>query len=111
MRFFFSTITRPKHVAKQIHGLLPQYKLSAIQELSAKLYGYKDWYELHKVTLNHQQLPSSYDEDASIDVVNRRRADEEQLLEKLMLNGLLDENAITILKSLKLTAKDIKPQS
>lgn len=72
MRIYFRNMTLPKKAAKRIHAhfTLPpgldglSMTLSEAQELTARMLGYADWHELHRVTQRGDHQPSPLDEDA-----------------------------------------------
>lgn len=49
MRTFFSSVTRPKHVAERLHRLLPALSHAQCLCWTANVFGYRDWHDLASV--------------------------------------------------------------
>lgn len=63
MRFHLGSDTRAKSLARDLHHYLPGAKLSALQGLAARVYGYASWHELQQLAGKH--APSAWDEEVS----------------------------------------------
>jgi hypothetical protein len=88
MRIYFDSMTLPKKAAKRVkkhfttdgQHLSKPMKLHEAQALTAKMFGYRDWYELNITTASLVHFPSIVDEKAPSDVVKRRIAYQAQVL-------------------------------
>lgn len=88
MRIYFDSMTLPKKAAKRVKKyfspeephLSEPMKLSQAQALTARMLGYRNWYELDKMTASQTHPPSLVDEKAPEDVVKRRITYQAQIL-------------------------------
>lgn len=63
MRTYFANLSRPKRTATAIQSLFPLVKHAHALELSAQLYGYRDWNELTLITAKGNHAPSPDDDE------------------------------------------------
>ncbi len=91
MRFYLTGLARPKKVAQHLSALFPANKLSTSQELTAKLYGYRDWHEMAEITKNGGTPPSKLDEYLSVEEQTARRIDQDENIHRIL--NLSEANA------------------
>ena len=96
MRIHFTDGKRPKYVAKQVRDVLnlfldpalPRITLSGARQVTARMFGYRDWHELDRLLGTHPA--SLHDEDCPEDIVRARRA---RQAEALTIPGVFPDEA------------------
>lgn len=58
MRAYFRSTEIPKRFVKAVQTIVPDFKHSQAQEVTARLFGYRDWHELAQLTATYTGEPS-----------------------------------------------------
>ena len=100
MRFYLTGLARPKKVAQHLSAMFPKNKLSASQELTAKLYGYRDWHEMAEITKTGGNTPSKLDEYLSEEEQSVRSIEQNECICKVLGLTQADAKRIALIRQI-----------
>jgi hypothetical protein len=100
MRFYLTGLSRPKKVAQHLSAMFPTNKLSTSQELTAKLYGYRNWHEMAEITKNGGNTPSQLDEYLSEEEQAARSIEQSKSICKVLNLSQTDDKRIALIRQM-----------
>ncbi len=108
MRFYLTGLARPKKVAQHLNAMFSKNNLSASQEQTAKLYGYRDWHEMAEITKNGGNAPSKLDEYLSEEEQAARIIEQNEMICKVLNLSKTDVNRLALIRQILTSRVSVK---
>jgi len=108
MRFYLTGLARPKKVAQHLSAMFTTNKLSTSQELTAKLYGYRDWHEMAEITKSGENTPSKLDEYLSEEEQAVRSIEQNENICKVLNLSKADAQRIALIRQILTSRVSVK---